>query len=72
MSTIMFAEYAKFINGKLHTCDISHDNITNAKDFTSEFKDFIKFYVSDSIIFLKNFNQQIDFLYLDSTMDMIL
>ena len=31
----MFAEYAKFINGKLHT-DISHDNITNAKDFTSE------------------------------------
>ena len=66
MSTIMFAEYAKFINGKLHTCDISHDNITNAKDFTSEFKDFIKFYVSDSIIFLKNFNQQIDFLYLDS------
>ena len=23
MSTIMFAEYAKFFNGKLHTCDIS-------------------------------------------------
>ena len=37
----------------MENCDISHDNITNAKDFTSEFKDFIKFYVSDSIIFKK-------------------
>ena len=35
MSTIMFAEYAKFINGKLHTCDISHDNITNINKFVS-------------------------------------
>ena len=27
MSTPMFAEYAKFVNGKLHTCDISTENI---------------------------------------------
>ena len=32
MSTIMFAEYAKFINGKLHTCDISKKNMENAKN----------------------------------------
>ena len=31
MSTIMFAEYAKYIDGKLHTCDISEKNINNAK-----------------------------------------
>ena len=30
MSTIMLAEYAKFINGKLHTCDISEENIISA------------------------------------------
>lgn len=66
MSTIMFAEYVKFVNGKLHTCDISEDNIVNAKTFTSEFKDFIDFYIDDSVNFLKNFNQKIDLLYLDS------
>ena len=64
MSTIMLAEYAKFINGKLHTCDISEENI-NAKAFTSEFKEFINFYINDSVNFLENFNQKIDFLYLD-------
>ena len=66
MSTIMLAEYAKFINGKLHTCDISEENIINAKAFTSEFKEFINFYINDSVNFLENFNQKIDFLYLDS------
>tara|TARA_B100001057_G_scaffold485359_2_gene564963 strand:+ start:740 stop:1306 length:567 start_codon:yes stop_codon:yes gene_type:complete len=66
MSTIMFAEYAKYISGKLHTCDISEKNIKNAKKFTSELKDYINFYVDDSVQFLKNFNERIDFLYLDS------
>ena len=65
MSTIMLAEYAKFINGKLHTCDISEENIINAKAFTSEFKEFINFYINDSVNFLENFNQKIDFLYLN-------
>ena len=32
MSTPMFAEYAKFTKGKLHTCDISSENIKNAKN----------------------------------------
>ena len=66
MSTIMFAEYAKFINGKLHTCDISKQNIENAKKFTSKFNQFINYYVGDSVSFLKSFNEKIDFLYLDS------
>ena len=30
MSTPMFAEYAKFIKGKLHTCDISSSNARNS------------------------------------------
>tara|TARA_Y100000768_G_scaffold385983_1_gene373327 strand:+ start:3669 stop:4235 length:567 start_codon:yes stop_codon:yes gene_type:complete len=66
MSTIMLAEYAKFINGKLHTCDISKKNIENAKKFTKSFKNYINFYVNDSVSFLKDFNEKIDLLYLDS------
>ena len=66
MSTPMFAEYAKFIKGKLHTCDISSENINNAKKFTKNFSFFIKFYIQDSLVFLKNFNDKIDLLYLDS------
>ena len=66
MSTPMFAEYAKFINGTLHTCDISSENIENAKKFTSNFSDHIRFYIKDSLVFLKEFNNPIDLLYLDS------
>ena len=66
MSTPMFAEYAKFANGKLHTCDISEGNIINAKKFTSNFSNYIEFYIKDSLVFLNEFKSQIDLLYLDS------
>ena len=56
MSTPIFAEYSKFVNGKLHTCDISANNINNAKKFTKNFENYIEFYVKDSLIFLKEFN----------------
>ena len=66
MSTIMLGEYARFINGKLHTCDISENNIINAKKFTTHLKDSINYYNQDSVEFLKNFKEKIDLLYLDS------
>jgi hypothetical protein len=66
MSTPMFAEYAKFVNGKLHTCDISSKNIKNAKKFTKNFSAYIEFYIQDSLTFLAGFNEPIDLLYLDS------
>ena len=66
MSTLMFSEYAKYVDGYLHACDISEKNIKNAKKFTKKFKDRITFYLSDSVLFLKNFEKKIDFLYLDS------
>tara|TARA_B110001452_G_scaffold265732_2_gene270991 strand:+ start:57 stop:635 length:579 start_codon:yes stop_codon:yes gene_type:complete len=66
MSTIMFAEYAKYKNGFLYTCDISKSNIDAAKKFTHKFHNFIDFNIDDSVNFLKKFTNKIDLLYLDS------
>ena len=66
MSTIIFAEYVKYKNGKLFSCDLSKKNISNAIKFTKSFKTNINFVVSDSVLFLKKINFKIDFLYLDS------
>ena len=41
-------------------------NIQNAKNFTKQNSDFIKFIQDDSLNFLKKFDKKIDFLYLDS------
>ena len=66
MSTIMFANFAKFIDGHLYSCDISEKNINNAKIFTRKYSKYITFYLENSISFLKNFDKRIDLLYLDS------
>ena len=66
MSTMIFSDYVKHVNGSLTTCDISKKNIDNAKKFTKINSDFINFVVEDSIKFLSNFKKKIDFLYLDS------
>ena len=66
MSSLILSEYAKHVNGHLHSCDINAKNIKNAKKFTIKFKDNITFYLDDSISFLRNFKKNIDFLYLDS------
>jgi len=66
MSTLLFAEYANLVNGKLYSCDLSKKNINNAKKFTKKFNENIIFIESDSIKFLENINFKIDFLYLDS------
>lgn len=66
MSTMIFSDYARYINGTLTSCDIDKRNIENAKKFTKQNKKFITFIIDDSINFLANFNKKIDFLYLDS------
>ena len=66
MSTLIFSDYAKHMNGKLSSCDINEKNVLNAKKFAKKNKDFINFFVEDSIKFLANFSEKIDFLYLDS------
>ena len=66
MSTPMFGEYLLNNSGKLYTCDISNNNIENAKKFTKKYSKYINYVVDDSINFLNNFNDKIDLLYLDS------
>jgi len=66
MSTMIFSDYAKYVNGQLYSCDIDSKNIKNAKKFVKENQKFIKFVQDDSLNFLSNFNKKIDFLYLDS------
>jgi len=66
LSTLILSEYAKYVNGHLHACDINPRSIKNAKKFTNKFKDRVTFYLEDSVSFLGNFKKKIDFLYLDS------
>ena len=58
MSTMIFSDYARNVDGLLYTCDIDSKNINNAKKFCKNNDQFIKFVV--------NFKEPIDFLYLDS------
>tara|TARA_B100001121_G_C18368895_1_gene470681 strand:- start:19 stop:585 length:567 start_codon:yes stop_codon:yes gene_type:complete len=66
MSTMIFSDYAKYINGSLTTCDIEKRNIQNAKKFVKKNIDHVNFIVDDSLNFLSSFDKKIDFLYLDS------
>lgn len=66
MSTMIFSDYARHHDGRLYTCDINQKNIDNAKKFTYLNKDFITFTTDDSLNFLNNYKNNIDFLYLDS------
>jgi Methyltransferase domain len=65
-STVLFGDYVKKYGGHVWTCDISRDNIESCKIATEHCKENITYVVDDSLNFLKNFNDKIDFLYLDS------
>ena len=66
MSTLIFSDYVRHLNGSLTSCDININNIENARNFTSKNREFINFINEDSLKFLSHFNKKIDFLYLDS------
>ena len=64
MSTMIFSDYAKFVNGKLTSCDIEKKNIKNAKKFVGNNEKFVEFVTDDSVKFLSSFNKNIDFFHL--------
>ena len=66
MSTLLFAEYVKMVNGTFWSCDIDHRNIFNAYQFTQSLSYKVNFVVADSLIFLRDLSTTIDILYLDS------
>ncbi|WP_024771233.1 class I SAM-dependent methyltransferase [Aquimarina macrocephali] len=67
-ATIVFGKWAKENNAKLHSVDISKDSVQGAQEAVLEesLQDSTTVYLGDSLDFLKNFNESIDFLYLDS------
>jgi predicted O-methyltransferase YrrM len=65
-STIIFGDWAAHHRAKLYSIDQDLSAIKNAKNATKLYDKYIDFVVGDSIAILENFNQEIDFLYLDS------
>lgn len=65
-STIIFGNWAKKNHANLYSVDTDPEAILNAKKALGFSKPFVHFTQKDSITFLKEFNQPIDFLYLDS------
>lgn len=66
MSTTIFADFCKTYNFHLFTCDNNPDALYVAARATERFASFVSYVENDSVEFLKQFNQKIDLLYLDS------
>jgi len=65
-STILFAHWAYNHNAQFYSVDNNETHIEIASKVVVPYKNNISFALSDSAIFLQNFDKQIDFLYLDS------
>jgi hypothetical protein len=65
-STYLFAQWAKSHNATLYSVDINPEAIDHAKNATDPVNPEVAFYNMDSVLFLEQFDQVIDFLYLDS------
>jgi hypothetical protein len=65
-STLLFGDYAQHYEKKFWTVDILPEAIELSKKETEGFNKNTNFVTSDSILFLKEFPEKIDLLYLDS------
>lgn len=67
-STIVFAVWSKTNNATLHSVDIDPDAIATAQQTLEQMglRDVVSLHTSDSIAYLKSFQQPVDLLYLDS------
>lgn len=67
-ATIVFGKWAKENGAFLYSVDISEESVTNAQKEVDRqhLQNVIKIHHSDSLEFLKTFDQGVDFLYLDS------
>ncbi len=67
-ATIVFGKWAKENGAFLHSVDISEESVINAQKEVDrqELQAVVEIHLSDSLEFLKTFDQTVDFLYLDS------
>ena len=67
-ATIVFGKWAKQNNAKLFSVDISEDSIQGSREELDKqgLSQYVSLHLDDSLNFLKNFEEQVDFLYLDS------
>lgn len=65
-STMIYTDYLRDLPGEIYSVDIDPKAIQQARQALKYSKDKANFHVGDSIAFLRDFDKQIDFLYLDS------
>jgi len=65
-STVLWGIFAKLTDSRVWTCDISVENIYEARRWTKGYESNITYVVADSVGFLQNFPEKINLLYLDS------
>lgn len=65
-STIIFGHWATAHNARMYSVDISQAHIDIATKVTIPYLSNLTYVLQDSVQFLENFNDKIDFLYLDS------
>jgi hypothetical protein len=64
-STLNWEYYAKVTDSKVYVVDINEEHIKRSKEIVPE-SNFIKYTKDDSVNYLKNFDQKIDLLFIDS------
>jgi len=64
ISTLIWAALAEEVGAEFYSVDIDQESIEKGKEITDGYD--VKYVCSDSVPFLKKFNQDIGFLYLDS------
>lgn len=67
-ATIVFGKWAKQNSALLHSVDISEKSVTASQKEVDrqDLNSSVRIHLSDSIAFLESFQEQVDFLYLDS------
>jgi len=67
-ATIVFGKWAKKNNAFVHSVDISEKSVAAAQKEVDnqDLNSNLKIHLSDSIAFLENYKEPVDFLYLDS------
>ncbi|MRH98905.1 hypothetical protein GH721_00035 [Kriegella sp. EG-1] len=67
-ATIVFGKWAKENGAYMHSVDISEESVrgSQAEVNAQGLNEYVTVHLSDSLVFLKDFKEKVDFLYLDS------